>query len=134
MHNGLQGHQQETKWEGDNCWDDYSEMEEIQNDHQQPITRGLDLTMQDPALWFKDDKQLGPQSPRKPFLTHYAIINDVLQSVQGSSAQEDTGYKPAFASEHLNDSAKAFVKVMWLDVLEVTWPAVFERREMLSVT
>lgn len=74
--------------------------------------------MQDPALLFKDDKQLGPQSPRHT--THYAIINDVLQSVQGSSAQEDTGYKPVFASEHLNDSAKAFVKVMWSDVLEVT--------------
>ncbi len=45
--------------EGDNCWCDYSEMEEIQNNHQSPSVWG---SMQDLTSWSFNDHENGEES------------------------------------------------------------------------
>ncbi len=84
-----QENQQEAWWEGDNCWCDYSEMEEIQNNHQSPSVWG---SMQDLTSWSfmimrtvrnqlrttredlgNDLKAVGTTVTKQTLVTHYTV-------------------------------------------------------------
>ena len=135
--NGLQDHRQAAWWEVDNFWCDYSEMEETKNYHRSPSVWG---STQDLALWGIDDhekgegispelhgrnllmisRQLGPQTPRKPLVTHYAVMdeNPVARKVPLLKKAHVQAHLKV-ANEHLNDWKKAWEKVMWSDETKI---------------
>jgi len=60
-------------------------------------------------------RQLGPQSPRKLLVTHYTIMDQILQRLKAPCSRRTGKARLKFDNEHLNDSEKAWEKRMWSD-------------------
>ncbi|KAJ4918839.1 hypothetical protein JOQ06_022257 [Pogonophryne albipinna] len=57
-------------------------------------------------------RQLGPQSPRNLLVTHYTIMDQTLQRLKAPCSRRTGTARLKFDNEHLNDSEKAWEKVM----------------------
>ena len=114
-------------------------MEETQNYYQSPSVWGS-TQIQDLASWGIDDlekgegispelhgrnllmipRQLGPQSPRKPLVTHYAVMDsNPVAPARSPCSRRHVQARLKGANEHLNDSEKAWEKVMWSDETKI---------------